>query len=218
MKAWSAAKVGTLMLAVVATGMFTGCATTPPKPIPVTLDYRSDVGQPTAANFSGQRISIAPLDDARQNKLLVGNIAMREEDDAGTWVANAIRLELEKAGAQVDALNHGSRPATGIFISGRVNDLQAVQTGWSPGGLVFGVVFRSGYTLKYNMTIEVVKEGIPVQTKQYNVAKHLDNSLLRSIGGAAPVSDIPPHFQDGLRELIRSQILPDISTAIGSQK
>lgn len=217
MKAWSAARVGTLMLAVVAAVMFTGCATTPPKPIPVTLDYRSDVGQPTAANFSGQRISIAPLDDARQNKLLFGNIAMREEDDAGTWVANAIRLELEKAGAQVDALNPGSRPATGIFISGRVNDLQAVQTGWSPGGLLGALT--AGYTMKYNMTVEVVREGIPVQTKQYNYSKNLKGDAFANfMGGAQPIQEIPPRFQDGLRELIRSQILPDIAAAIGSQK
>jgi hypothetical protein len=186
--------------------LFVGCAT--PKPIPVTLDYSSAVGDPASVNLAGSRVTVSPFDDVRQSKFLVGMIVMREGDDAGTWVANALRLELERVGAQVETVSAGSRPATGTLLTGRVNDLHAVQTGWSPGGLLGAMT--AGYTLKYNMTVEVMKEGIPVQTKQYNYSKNLKGDAFKNfMGGAQPISEIPPRFQIGLRELIRTQVIPD---------
>ena len=189
-----------------------GCAT--PPPTQVALDYKMVEKGAGCVDLSGHRICITPFEDARTNKLLYKkHLIMREGDDAGIWVANAIRMELEGCGAQVDTLEAGVRPSTGVLVSGRTNVLKATASGWQPGGLLGAAT--AGFYVQIDMNVELSQDGVPLLSKQYNIKKRKhSNPVGVWLLGASPSVDVPPAFQVGMRKLIRDEILPDMESAL----
>lgn len=195
---------GLFLILVTILGLVQGCAT---QPVRVALDYDVHTkGSPTCV-LSGKAFTIEPFDDARTNKLISRNMMMREEDDAGLWIANAIRLELEQAGAQPLAVQKGVRPSAGYHLSGKVNIIESHTTGWQPGGLL-GVLTESGANAHMNVTTVLLKDGIEYQTHTYDSSAKIKNSAARNIfiGG----TDIPGALEAALQKMIRNQLIPDL--------
>ncbi|MFH0965040.1 MAG: hypothetical protein V2A58_13655 [Planctomycetota bacterium] len=188
-----------------------GCAAS--KPVQVALDYSPARNEPVTASLSSYKLSIEPFTDARTSKYLWSNrMIMREGDDAGVWVANAMRAELENAGAAVEALGAGARPSKGTHVSGRVNVLNATQTGWAAG--LLGAA-TAGLSAHIDLNVEVMTDGIPVLTQQYSIRRKVhSNPVGVWLVGQSVTHEVPPALQKALRELIRSQVLPDIQRAL----
>ena len=184
-----------------------------PAPTPVVIDYKILQNDSPAADLQGKSISITPFADARTDDTIIGKRVLRDGDDIGIWVANALRLELEHAGARVDTLESGARPAEGDHVSGRVNKVKCVFYGWAPGG-VLAAIIGTGYSANMDITLDLIKNGIPVLSKQYSIKKKVNSDAFKVIMVGAGGDDITKTLEIGLREVIRTQIFPDIIDAI----
>ena len=111
------------------------------------------------------------------------------------------------------SLEYGKRPASGYFISGRVNVLKAT-AGWR-GGLM-AVAAGSGYTVNIDVNIETLDDGINILSRQYNIKKSVPSDALDTwlIGGGITIKELPKVSEVALRELLRTQILPDIHASL----
>jgi len=192
--------------------IYLGCAI---KPVPIVLDYNpSTYSSLSIKNLGDKQIIIKPFDDLRTDKFLYAHFVMREQDDAGIYVANAIKIELEKIGAKVDTIEKEDRPTQGFIISGRVNQLKARASGWMLGGIIAALI-GTGFSANIDITIEYVKDGISINIKQYHISKKVRSNAAKVILVGPDVStDVPKSFQITLQELIQKQILSDISLLV----
>jgi hypothetical protein len=184
----------------------------------LALDYQPVKKNLSDIDMSDNAFGISPFSDARDDKVLFSDkrniLMMREEDNPGIWVANAIRLELERDGAQVTPLGPGSRSRTGNFISGRVNVLEAMPYGMPGFGLI-SVASGVGYSAHINLNVEVLRDGIPVLSQVYDIKKKVSNEALDTyFYGTTPKKTIPKALEIALREMLQTQILPDIDKSL----
>lgn len=187
-----------------------GCET--PQPIPIALDYSVRPADQPAADLHGLRLTLAPFADSRTNRFLFHQwLVMREGDDAGVWVANAIKNELEYAGASVEPVERGVRPLQGVHMDGQLNVLTSEQHGWTMGG-VLGMA-TAGITAKLDLTVEVLEDGVPSYTKQYAGSTKY-KSEAGVFFGQQPQLDVPRALPEALRELVRTKIIPDLAEAM----
>lgn len=194
-----------------------GCASTPIV-TRLALDYEVLEKNRPDIDMSDYTFGISPFTDARDDKNLFVEkrsiMMMREDDNPGIWVANAIRLELERSNAQVTPLEAGTRSRTGDFISGRVNVLEAKPYGLANFGLL-SVAAGTGYSSHININIDVLRDGISVFSKAYDIKKKVGSGALDTyFYGATPKKTIPKAFEVALREMIQTQVLRDIDQAL----
>jgi len=196
---------------LVLVGLLAGCAM-PPKE--VVLDYALAPSEQPVASMQGLGITISPFADARTNTHLYRRmLVMREQDSAGIWVANALRMELERAGARIDAVEEGVLPRQGHHLSGRVNIVEASPVGWQPGGLL-GVLTGSGYVAHINLLVQFFENGVPLLSKQYNCKRRYRTDAAKTIlVGQDPSQDVPRALQEALRGLVVHELLPDVVAA-----
>ncbi len=173
----------------------------------VPLDYDVSDSGPAANLFQGREFTIEPFEDLRQSPMIGDRMVLREGDDAGFWVANAIRLELERFGAKPKTVAGGARPATGYHVMGSVNIIESEKTGWQLGGLL-SLLTGSGAEAHINLSTTLLKDGRVLRSHTYDSFEEIENSTGRKlfIGG----TDIPGALQAALKSVLRKQLIPDL--------
>ena len=210
--------VGGILVSFAAILFLNGCATTAQKPIEMALDYPFVQDQTLQMNLQGYTVTIVPFVDMRTDKTVYPNIVMREGDDSGIWVANALKVELEHLGCKVDTLSAGDRPVSGSYVTGRVNVMKATSTGWQGGGL-FSALSGAGASAHIDVNVDFVREGITIFVKQYEIKKRVvGNTFAAVMVGPDTANDVKKAFQIALRELVRTKIIPDIDSAFKEAK
>ena len=203
-------RVGLVVALLALAAMTVGCT-----PQPVVLDYKvAPVTEhdTVAVNLSGQTLTVSPFADARTTNVVVDKRPLREGDNIGIWIANALQMELSQAGAKVDKLPAGERPATGKHISGRVNQVKSERYGWGPGGFIAAAI-GTGYSANIDLTVDLMIDAVQVLSKEYRINKKVNANAAEVIlvGGHG---DVTKALQISLCELIRTQILPDIANEV----
>jgi hypothetical protein len=190
-----------------------GCAT---QTVPVALQYQLAANEEVKTPLSGVTIGIAPFQDSRTDPYLYGRqLVLAEGQNAGFWVSNALKAELEHAGATVTALPPDTPPNTGRQLVGQVAVLRARGTGWAPGGIIAAII-GTGYAPQITLSVRLLEEGVPLLARQYDLQKNVpsDAFAVLMVGRPGPGRDVPVAFSIVLKNLIREQILPDIAKAI----
>lgn len=211
MRKRAAVSVAGLILAVSVAG---GCAAPPAKPI--ALHYVLAERENVSTRFSGTTIAIVPFADGRTDPYLYRReLVLAEGQDAGVWVANALKLELEHNGATVEALPAGTPPANGTHLTGQVGLLKAEATGWGLGG-VLAALIGTGYAPHVTISMQVYEEGVPILSRQYDLQQNVpsDPGFVLMFARPPAERDVPPAFGVVLKKLIREKMLPDLETAI----
>jgi hypothetical protein len=195
MKAWSAAKVGTLMLAVVAVGTLTGCAFGDRK---IALRY-----QPLApiGGGTGQKVAVVKFVD-RRDKPEVGEVrngygmktatVFAQKQDLGAWVANALSDELSQAGFTVQKFQDAAPPDISVAITGFVPEAYTKMH------------MQNRCTVRVNITVQ--KAGVVVLNKEYK-------GYATSLAWTASTGEFENVMQKALQELMK-QAVPEIVSAI----
>jgi len=169
-----------------------------------------------STNLSDITIGVVPFQDGRTDPYLYRrSLVLAEGQNAGVWVANALKLELEHAGATVQALPFGAPPSSGKQVTGQVALLKAEATGWHLGG-IFAVLIGTGYKPHIALTVQVYEDGVPIHSRQYDIKKNVPSDPGRVlIWGFPPAQrDVPVAFGVVLKKLIREQIMPDLVTVL----
>lgn len=202
------------ILAVLAIISNTGCASGPPTP--VSLHYALAERENVSTDLAGVTIGIVPFQDGRTDAYLYRrSLVLAEDQDAGVWIANAMKLEFEHAGATVEALPPGAPPSTGKQITGQVALLKADATGWHLGGILAALI-GTGYKPHIALTVHLHEEGVPVYSRQYDLKKNVpsDPGHVLMWGFPPAQRDVPVAFGVVLKKLIREQIMPDLTDTL----
>lgn len=200
-------------LALIVPALTCGCET---PVVPVSLSYQVADNEKVTASLSGWRVTLTPFQDVRTDKFIYGkHLVLAEGQDAGVWVANALKLELEHAGAEVEPLAAGETPASGCHLTGQVAVLQSEGTGWAPGGLL-SILVGTGYQPQIVLSVQLTEEGIPLLSRQFDLKRNVPSSpaALMLRGRPWPAEDVPPAFAVVLKELIQKQITPEITKCV----
>jgi hypothetical protein len=190
-----------------------GCAEQ--QPPPVFLQYEALEREKLTNSLSGSTIGIVPLRDQRTDPCVLRFFNepsfLADSEDPGIWVANAIRLELEREGATVIAFPAGTAPTSGLVLTGQVNILAGSGTMWiTPIPIVPSL---EEYRPQINAMITVFDEGIPVFSRLYNIkTKEVYAPALQG-----QISDYGAHaLGQALRKLVCGQVLPDLEQVLRS--
>jgi len=190
-----------------------GCSTA--KPQPVSLTYTVAQNEKTATSAADLQMAIIPFKDARTDPFLYRkSLKLASGQDAGVWMANAIRVEVERAGGSVEALPADTPPTTGRVVTGRINLLKAEATGWHLGGILAALI-GTGYKPHISASIVVYDQGVPVLSKQYDIKRNVPSNAGHVIMWGFPPAhrDVPVAFGKVLKKLIREQVVPDLAAA-----
>jgi len=197
-------------LAILAIVLSSGCASGPPTP--VSLHYALAERENVSTDLSGVTIAIVPFQDSRTDPYLYRrSLVLAEGQDAGVWIANALKLELEHVGATVEALPPRAPPSRGKQLTGQVALLKAHATGWHLGGILAALI-GTGYKPHIVLTVQLYEEGIPTYSRQYDLKKNVpsDPGHVLMFGFPPAQRDVPVAFGVVLKRLIREQIMPDL--------
>ncbi len=183
---------------------------------PITLGYAIQERETAVADLSGCTIAITPFLDGRTDPYVYKKrLVLAEGQNAGVWLANALKVELEHAGATVVALPKGATPGGGRAISGHVTLIRAQPTGWHLGGILAALI-GTGYMPHVSTTVEYYEEGVPVLSKQYDIKKNVPSNagLVIMVGVPPAHTEVPKALAIVLKELIREKIIPELAAAI----
>lgn len=207
-------RLGALGL-VTLSGIFSsGCAAPPAQK--VALQYALAERENVPTRLSGLNIGIVPFQDGRTDPYLYRKeLVLAEGQDAGVWIANAMKLELEHAGATVEALPAGTPPTSGRHLTGQVGLMKAQATGWGLGGILAALI-GTGYEPHITVSMQLHEEGVPVLSRQYDLQQNVpsDPGFVLMFARPPAVRDVPPAFGVVLKKLIREQMIPDLAKAI----
>lgn len=206
------------LLSLVAMTAVSGCAAAG-RPTTVALRYEVAQNEKGKTQLPGEPIGLVPFQDARSDPYLYRqSLRLAEGQDAGVWLANAMKLELEKAGGTVEALPADAPVTSGRIISGRVCFLKAEPTGWHLGGILAALI-GTGYMPHITVSVQLSEEGIPVLTRDYDIKKNVPSDAAGVILWGFPPAerDVPVAFGVVLKNLIREQILPDLAQALSER-
>lgn len=200
--------------AILAIVLSSGCASGPPTP--VSLTYALAERENVSTNLSGIAIGVVPFQDGRTDSYLYRrSLVLAEGQDAGVWIAKAMKLELEHAGATIEALPAGTPPSSGKQLTGQVALLKADATGWHLGGILAALI-GTGYKPHIALTVQLHEEGVPIHSRQYDLQKNVPSDPVRVIMWGFPPAqkDVPVAFGVVLKKLLREQIIPDLVRAL----
>ncbi len=188
--------------------------------VPVSLSYSLADNEKVAVSLAGVQFGLVPFRDTRTDKYIYGkHLVLAEGQDAGVWVANALKLEMEHAGAEVVALPAATSPSSGRQVGGQVAVLKSEGTGWAPGGIL-GAIVGTGYQPQIVLSVQLTDEGVPLLSRQFDLKRNVPSNpaAVWLFGRPPPVDDVPPAFAVVLKELIREQILPEIAKCVRSDE
>jgi hypothetical protein len=201
------------VLSVCVALFLTGCF----GPTPVSLMYEPPQTEP-ARTLSGAQVAMTPFEDARTEQMLMNRgsgFVVAEGEDVGFWVGNALAIELERAGATVEKLDRGAEPQTGVLITGRVNRLQCMTTGFRGGGLLVKAISPDKWHADVNITVQVTQAGVTLHNKNYERRGEFQQDVVSSwFLGANDIQGIRRALSAGLQELFTEQVLPDIERVV----
>lgn len=224
--------ISCFVASTVATGFGSGCAFRWPHPVmQVKLTYEIPEREKSTIDLSAVRIHVVPFQDHRTNEYLYDHndhmdpfmrerrrVMLEEGESAGTWIARALALELELAGAQVEVNPTGTSSTTGYELSGEVTHLSAkpsgVDVGLWPIALATGMGFKGHIKLK----LQLRDGSSSTLARDYEMVKNIPSDAAYVIFLGRPQAydgrhGVPKAFSKLLKQVIREQILPDLVQA-----
>ncbi len=141
-------------------------------------------------------------------------LVLAQGENPGAWIANALELELEHAGARVQLLPAGTSTATGLGLTGEVALLTAEPTGSNMLPGLLSVATGMGYEPHIRMNLQLHEDGVLKLNRQYDIQENVPSDALHVwLVGRRPHAfrDVPAAFGTALKKLIREQVLPDLA-------